>query len=298
MARARKHFERALEIDPEFAVAHAEFGHFFHRLSLYGFMPPREALPYMQEEARRALKIDPSLPEGHAMVGIAAALFDYNWPEAERHFQLAMANGAVPPRIHLYYAMYCLLPTGRVREAVQHNALGLEEDPLNLSARGERAVCLRAASRFVEANGELRQVLELDPTFWLPYFVLGVNQALDGQFEEASTLADQGYKLAPWFKPIVGFQAAMLQRAGETSRAEDLVQQLDPRKGYVDPIGPAIFHLLRGDLDRTADWVEKAIEQRQAAVFFFLSAHATALRSSARWPALARMMNLPGHPKS
>jgi len=190
--------------------------------------------------------------------------------------------------------MYCLLPTGRVREAVQHNALGLEEDPLNLSARGERAVCLRAASRFVEANGELRQVLELDPTFWFAYFVLGVNQALDGQFEEASTLADHGYKLAPWFKPIVGFQAAMLQRAGETSRAEDLLQQLDPKKGYVDPIGPAIFHLLRGDLDRTADWVEKAIEQRQAAVFFFLSAHATALRSSARWPALARMMNLPG----
>jgi serine/threonine protein kinase len=51
MARAQKHFERALEIDPEFAVAHAEFGHFFHRLAIYGFMPPREALQQVAADA-------------------------------------------------------------------------------------------------------------------------------------------------------------------------------------------------------------------------------------------------------
>jgi hypothetical protein len=46
-------------------------------------------------------------------------------------------------------------------------------------------------------------------------------------------------------------------------------------------------------MDATADWVEKAIEQRQSAVQFFINSHATALRSSPRWPALARMMHLP-----
>jgi hypothetical protein len=101
-------------------------------------VPPREALPYMQEEARRALKIEPSLPEGHAMLGIAAALFDYNWPEAERHFQLAMAHGTIPPRIHLYYAMYCLLPTGREEFAAS---------PRNTSSASSRAKTLSATSR-------------------------------------------------------------------------------------------------------------------------------------------------------
>ena len=60
-------------------------------------MPPRDALPLMREEARKALAIDPLLPEGHAMLGTVAAWFDFDWPEAERHFQLAMAHGAVPP---------------------------------------------------------------------------------------------------------------------------------------------------------------------------------------------------------
>jgi hypothetical protein len=52
------------------------------------------------------------------------------------------------------------------------------------------------------------------------------------------------------------------------------------------------YHLHRGELDAAADWTAKAIEQRQPAVFFFLSV-AAALRSSPRWPALARRIRLP-----
>jgi hypothetical protein len=50
--------------------------------------------------------------------------------------------------------------------------------------------------------------------------------------------------------------------------------------------------LLSGELDAVADWAQKAIEQRQIAVLFFLHGHATALRTTPRWPALAKMMNL------
>ena len=86
MARAQKHFERAIELDPQFAVAHAELGHLFGQLGGYGVMPPRTRCRCMREEARKALAIDPLLPEGHAMLGTVAAWFDFDWPEAERHF--------------------------------------------------------------------------------------------------------------------------------------------------------------------------------------------------------------------
>jgi serine/threonine-protein kinase len=293
MALAREHFERAISTDPNFALAHAEFGHLFHSLVIFGLMPPREALPLMRKESRQALAIDPTLPEGHAMLGTAAAMFDYDWPEAERHFALAMPRGAAPSRMHRYYAHYCLVPTGRAEEAVHHHTLALSEDPLNLAARVERAIALRAASRRAEADDELRAVMELDKTYWFPHFMLGVNLALDGRPEEAFAISRDAHELAPWFKPIVGFHAAMLRRIGQTERAEELIQPLLSKDEYVDPLGLAIFNLVCGDLDRTADWVERAIEQRQPAILFFLNGHATALRSSPRWPKLARMMNLP-----
>ena len=292
MTRAQHHFERAIALDPQFALAHAEFAHLLLQFGIFGLIPPRDALPLVRNEAQSALAIDPTLPEGHAMLGTASAMIDFDWPEAERHFRLAMAQGIVTPRVHLSYALYCLLPTGRAQQAVDHYTLGLNEDPLNLIARANRAVCLRAASRYAEGNDELRQILELDETFWFPYFMLGVNLALDGHVDEARSLAERGYAIAPWFKPIVGFLAALLRRAGETDRAETLRRHLSPDQGYVDPIGPAIFHLLCGEIDRTADWAEKAIEERQTAVLFFLNAHAQVLHSSARGPSLARMMNL------
>ena len=300
MARAQKHFERAIALDPRFAVAHAELGQLFGQYAGYGVMPPRDALPLMREQAHRALAIDPLLPEGHATLGTVAAWFDYDWPAAERHFGRAMAHGAIPPMVHRNYAMYCLLPTGRADEAVDRYTLGLNEDPLNLMARAERAVCLRSASRLTEGNDALRQLLELDETFFFPYFMLGVNLAADGAEDEARRLAERGYAIAPWFKPMVGLLAGLLTRTGESARAELLFQQhLSPDLGYVDPIGPAVFHLLGGDVDRVADCVERAVNERQFAVFFFLASHVGAgaapgqmLRSSARWPALAKMMHL------
>ncbi len=294
MARAQKHFERAIELDPRFAVAHAELAHLFGQFGGYGVLPPRTALPLMREEARKALAIDPLLPEGHAMLGTVAAWFDYDWPEAERHFKYAMSLNAVPPVVHQHYAMYCLLPTGRAQQAVTESTLCVNEDPLNLMTRAERAVCLRSASRFAEANDELRQLIALDETFFFPYFMLGANLASEDQMDEARSLAERGFALAPWFKPMVGLRAALLMRDGETDRAETLVREhLSPDQGYVDPIGPAVFHLHTGDIDRAADWAEQAARERQFAVLFFLQSHGQMLRASARWPALAAMVNLP-----
>jgi eukaryotic-like serine/threonine-protein kinase len=292
MVHAREHFERAIALDPQFALAHAEFGHLYHQLGTYGMMAPLDALPLMRRHTHRALEIDPSLPEGRAMLG-TVSMFDFDWPEVERQFRLATSHGAVPSRVRRYYAHYYLLPVGRADEAVQNYQVGIAEDPLNLQFRAEWALCLRAAGRRTDCDDELRKVIQIDSGFWFPYFLLGVNRALDGDLEEAVTISERAYELAPWFKPIVGFRAAMLRRTGHAEAADRMrAEHLDFRDGYGDPIGPAIFHLLSGELDAVADWAQKAIEQRQIAVLFFLHGHATVLRTTPRWPALATMMNL------
>src|SRR6185503_10834792 len=132
LAVAKDCLEQAIVLDPQFAVAHAELGHLFLRYAIYGLMPPRDALPRARAEALRALDIDPNLAEGHAMLGAAAALNDFDWLEAERQFQLALADGASHPHVHRYYAHYCLLPLTRWHEAVEHHTIAFKADPLNL----------------------------------------------------------------------------------------------------------------------------------------------------------------------
>ena len=292
LLNAREYFDRALALDPQFALAHAEYGHLYHQLATYGVMRPLDAIPLVRSHTQRALEIEPSLPEGRAMLG-TVAMFDFDWVEVERQFRLAMAHGAVPSRVCRYYAHYYLLPTGRAAEAVQYYDVGLSEDPLNLQFRCELCLCLRAAGRLEDGDEELRRIMRIDENFWFPYFVLGVNRALDGHLEEAAAISERAFQLAPWFKPIVGFRAAMLRRTGHLEASNQLRHEhLRPGDRYGDPVGPAMFHLLNGEMNELADWTQKAIEQRQIAVLFFLNAHATALRSTRRWPALAKMMNL------
>ena len=251
-------------------------------------MPPRDALARVRAEARRALDIDPNLAEGHAMLGAVSAMFDFDWQEAERQFQLALADGASHPHVHRYYAHYCLLPLTRSREALAHHAIAFRADPLNLSGRADRAVSLAAAGLQREAEADMREVMTLDPSFWFPYFIVGHWRAVEGHVDEALALAERGHQLAPWFLPLVGVLAVLMQHKGENERASALTELLQG-----DPIAPAVYHLQRGELDACADWVETAIEHRQPAVFFFLHTTGMKLQSTPRWPKLAQMMKLP-----
>jgi TolB-like protein/Tfp pilus assembly protein PilF/predicted Ser/Thr protein kinase len=291
LQRARTHFERAIAIDPQFAPAYSELGHCFASLAINDVMPAHEAMPLVRVHARQALEIDPSSPEAHAMMGMVAALYDYDWAEAERRFRLAIAREPVPSRVRWCFGQYCLLPLGRMDEALAQQALALRDDPLGVEARVALAVGLRAAGRDAEANAEFAEMIERDPSFWFPHFGLGMSNALAGQFEQARRHAETAYALAPFTAYTTGLLAAMLARTGDTERSQELMGKRLPGDAYGTPLGLALFHLLMSDIEKAADWTEKAIGQRQAAVLFFLRTHGQALRASSRWPGLAALLN-------
>jgi serine/threonine protein kinase len=106
---------------------------------------------------------------------------------------------------------------------------------------------------------------------------------------EGTILGTAAY-MAPWNARVAGVLAAILTRTGERDRAAELRRELKDAA----PIGMVVYHILCSELDAAADWYEKCIEQREPfAVMYARTAIAAPLRSSARWPALAKSMNLP-----
>ena len=71
--------------------------------------PMKAVAPLIRREARSALELDPLETDPHYLLGSIAAVNDYNWPEAAREFQLAMASASVPAEAHWGYAS--LYPT-------------------------------------------------------------------------------------------------------------------------------------------------------------------------------------------
>ena len=287
IARSKEYLEQAIALDPEFALAHCGYADHLLWLASMGYLPAHEAMPRIREEARKALEIDQSLPEAHAMLGNVAALYDYDWKEAERRFHLALARDPVPALVRQWCGFMYLLSIGRAEEAVRQCELGAREDPLSVVARHGLGAALLVAGRLEEAQAELRKIYEFEENDSQFVLFLALTYARKEQWTEALHIAEKASPRNPWG---IGFLASVLKRTGEVSRAEELIQRLLSIENYNVPVGLSLFYLVCGEMDRAAEWWEKVIEQRSPLAPDFGSVF---FRSTSQWPALARLMNLP-----
>jgi tetratricopeptide (TPR) repeat protein len=294
LPRIKECFEKAIALDPKFALAHCEYGGYFMTLVALGSLPANQAWPLVRAHAREALELDPSIPEGHAMLGCVAAGLDYDWKEAERCFRLALARDPVPPFVRTLYAMYYLLPIGRSAEAVQEIESALQEDPLNVMMRLYHAISLTAAGRIEDSCTAFWEILELNPTMAPAYGILACHHMLRGEFEQALPLMEKGYSLTPMMPNAIGGFAGLLMRTGDTQRAEELIRKLQPGDAFGAPRALASYHWILGEFDAAADWVEKGIDQHDPGILTLLRIWLEKeLRSTPRWAGLMRKLNLP-----
>jgi tetratricopeptide (TPR) repeat protein len=190
--------------------------------------------------------------------------------------------------------MFYLLPVGRWREAAAEHERGLEDDPLSFSGRLQLAMCFMQTNRFVEAEMEFRKVMKSYESAFQPRMFLALAFAAQEKLTEAVTFAEQAYSLAPWHSHSASVLAGLLVRAGNLSRAEELIRKLGSPQTYGVPTAMTFFHLLCGELNSATEWSEKAIEQRDPRMVLGMQLPmAAAFRADPRGRAILRKMNLP-----
>jgi serine/threonine-protein kinase len=293
MARSREYYEQAIALDPQFALAYSSFAFYYVQMANWALMTAHDAMPLVRTKAQQALDIDPSLPEAHAMLGLVAAVYDYDWKEAGRRFGLATSREPIPSEVRRLHGLCYLLSIGRFEEATREVERALKDDPLNLLDRVRLAQCYRAAGRVDDSLRTLQQALELDDNLWFTHFVLCFEYLIRGDLTASTVHAERAHRLAPWSPVVIGLRAAFFSLAGASDDAQALLDKLLPGEAYGAPLALATFHLACSEVDQAAEWMIKAIEQRHPAIFLVLNVHGKPLRSSRRWPDLAKRLNLP-----
>jgi hypothetical protein len=113
-------------------------------------------------------------------------------------------------------------------------------------------------------------------------------------YAEALPCAEKASSLAPWYPATLGMYAGLLVRMGQPERGQDVLKALASSEAFGKARGVAVFHACCGQIDLVADWIERAIEERDPyAPALLQSAIGEPLRLSPRWPKLAALMNLP-----
>jgi TolB-like protein/DNA-binding winged helix-turn-helix (wHTH) protein/Tfp pilus assembly protein PilF len=165
LARAREYFEQAVALDPTYAPAHAGLADVYVVLAGPGweFDRARNLVPRALESARRAIELDPKLPDGYAVRGMCR-LWQGDVRGAEDDIRHAIALNASDALAHRYLSTV-LVVTGRLDEAVVSARRALELDPLSPASGTTVAYRLYYAGHYADALREFDRALEGSPDY-------------------------------------------------------------------------------------------------------------------------------------
>ena len=256
---ALKHFRRALELDPDFALAYVGLARASFLRQFETDVSEDSAITTATEATQRALTLAPDLPEGLAMFGDLLK-WRYEYAEAETYFLRALE---IDPNSAAALESYAgLLPAlGRNAEAIAPSEKLVRLDPLNVEHHQSLAVSLFAVGRFGDALARLDKALDVDPSSAFTYHEIGhILQAL-GRFDLALPWLEKTIELEQdqWYALL--WLAYAHTALGDAAEAQQLIDEALQRSGrnHVGPLFAAgLRDLDRGEVDSASRFLEEA----------------------------------------
>jgi TolB-like protein/Tfp pilus assembly protein PilF len=296
-AEARRHFEEAVARDPAFALAYDGLAEIYWYSGYFGFMSPRDAFSKGVLYAIRALEIDNSLGETHALLGLYHKQLAYDWPEVEREMACALELSPVSPIVRERYAFNVLMPHARLEEAAAELELALVWDPQSVGLRSHLGAVLLLWRRYDRAMEQARRILELEPRAYWGHALTGSCFRDQGMFEKAIAAHRTAVELSGGASAMVGWLGLSLALGRQPDEARIMLERLHERAAhtYVPPTSFAWVHLGLGETDGAFEWLDRAVEARDQFImpiksYWFFDP----IRSDPRFAALLRKMRLDG----
>jgi TolB-like protein/Flp pilus assembly protein TadD len=294
--KAIEYFEQAIELDPSFALAFAMLSDLYTSMPAYPYMSPKDALPKATLAARRALEVDPSLPEAHSAMGYSLCFSDRNFPEAERHFKRALELDPRSSLTHLRYGIYFKV-IGRVDAAVKETQKAVELEPLNLVNSANLTWTYMDAGQLKEAIANGQKLNDLEPGFGLGGYQLGLAYSANGMHADAIALAESTLQHDPQNQKMLQVAGYAYARSGKAEDARSVIARLkEMRKTqYVISYFIATIFASLGDRDAAFAELEKAADEQD----WRMTAHIKRdfmlepLRGNPTYKNLVKRLNLP-----
>ncbi|HVF89258.1 MAG TPA: tetratricopeptide repeat protein, partial [Blastocatellia bacterium] len=260
-------FRQAIDRDPEYALAYVGLTDAYATLGSYRLAPPREVLPLAEEAASRALQLDEHLAEAHASMGKLLTDYSWDWPRAEKEFQLAIELKPNYANTHQWYAML-LANMGRFDEAIGEANRALELDYFSPVTSTQLGNVLYRARQYDQAITVLRKTLDLEPNFLSARAYLGLCYLLRGSHDEALAEFRKGRDTAPNSPDFVTLLGYAYARTGQRDRALRYEKELKEMAGqtYVSPASFACLYAAMGEIDTAFKWMEWSFEERTPSI--------------------------------
>ena len=294
IAKGLEYFQRAIEIDLEYALAYTGISDANRSLVLSAEYPPVEYFERSLAAARKAIELDDQLAEGHVARGMISFWYERDWVATEAEFKKALELDQNSTIGHIYYAHF-LSNMGRHAEAVEEARKARAIDPVSPFVSSLEGLFLLQAGHLDEAIAELDKASEVDPNFWMPHMFKARALIEKKMFQEAEVSAHRATELSPAQSISIGYESYAAAKQGKRDKATALLNELlqRSREKYVPPYHIAIAYMGLGDHEKALTWLERGVAEHDTKVVF-LKVERTwdEIRSEPRFVKLIERMNL------
>jgi TolB-like protein/Flp pilus assembly protein TadD len=280
---AIEYFEKAIAVDPDYALAYAGLADCYLVIGLLGEIFPAEAFGKAKQYAEQALQLNHDLAEAHSSRAFCLLQQDWDSVAAEREHTLAIKlNTNCAPAYHWYGLT--LTQIGRFAEARRALEQALKFDPFSVAIQAHLGRLSYFSREFERAVAELQRAIELDRSYWPARYFLPLTKVQCGQTAEA--VEDFEAMIKEREHPIL--LSGLAYAYGKTGKRAKSRKALDRLLAHADQRVPPYFVAFAwaglGNADEALNYLEQAHVERHPWLFYLKSEPAfDSLRSHARF---------------
>ncbi len=257
-------FNQALEKDPNYALAYCGLSKAYGVMG-NNYLSPNETFPKAREFVERALELDDSLAEAHAVMASINLYYDWDisgaLKEVDRALDLDPNNASAHNLKGSYFEVL-----GHFDEALIERKSSVNIEPL--SAMGN---FLLGTTYYLKGDLDMsidqqRQTIKLEPGFSPSYLFLGQTFERKGMYAEAVKAYTSGLFRAPNDPKLTALLAHAYAASGNRSQANVTIAKLREieRKSNISAYYFAVIYAGMNDKVQMFDWLEKAYRERPA----------------------------------
>jgi serine/threonine-protein kinase len=280
------YFQKAIELDDTYAIAHAGLADYYTVLAFYEGLPPKMAGDKAKAFAKKAIELDNTLGETHSSYGVTMGAFDWKWDDARSEYRRSMEINPLN-----------LLVQDRPDEALDNARRCIEIDPLLPVINANLAWFCYLSRKYEEAEEQARLTIDIEPNHFTAHWVLGLTLAAREKFP-ASLAALQNAATVSSNRPFVLADLGRVNAlAGNKNEARDLLDGFEAAAAdsYISPVNRAKIHLGLGEVDKVFEWLEKGLEERSVRMpYFMIDPNCDQIRGDERFQKILEQMGIKG----
>ena len=296
LKKGLEYFLQAAALDPEFSLAHAGIADTYALFAFYSILPPHQVVPKAREAAEKAIQLNPARVEPYTVLAYITTFYDWDWTEANKQFEKAIAINASYAPAHYWYSNFLSWVNKDYENSTREGFKAIELDPLISHYHNSLATVYLCFGKFEEARNSSQTAIDIDPSSFISYSCLSMALYGLGKYDEAIEASKLSVTYSARHQYPLLELSWLYSKGDNIAEAEKILDELILRSKteFISGISLSVAAYASKKYDMSLEYLEQAFNERTSfLVLINVYEFFSFIKTDPRFQPFLKRMNFP-----